>query len=258
MSAKQSHGVAILIDGDHVGAANWRDIKESAEEYKERIALVRIFSNKQGVGAIPLWVKTMEQEGFTLPWHISPRATRNAADILLTISALELAFERELSSFLIVSNDSGFDSLAAWLRTKGFQAKCLTLKKNDTPTEESRAVEQDPPASPPKKAKAKSPKKQNPKPSAEPTASTPREAPKADVEATDRMLEQAFGAALKTMTLPEDTQSASWGQVKFEHNALRAKLKKEYPDLPSFEEIVSRSKKFKRDGKGRKGVLVRM
>lgn len=109
--------VAILIDADNI-APSFRKEAESAGARLGSVVSIRIFGN------IALHRDWAAETGCAVQ-HCSSVSGKNAADIELVISALDLAYRKLAQSFLIVSNDRDFQPLIRHLRELGHDAQCI-------------------------------------------------------------------------------------------------------------------------------------
>ncbi|WP_135503559.1 NYN domain-containing protein [Roseovarius aestuariivivens] len=100
---------AVLIDGDNVGAQHLDQIRRSA----------------CARGQVDIW-RTYADASLRKDWDAQPGVRlihagtgKNAADILLSIDAMVLAFRDDVGGFVIVSSDGDFSHVASRLRELG-------------------------------------------------------------------------------------------------------------------------------------------
>ena len=109
--------VAILIDADNIPVS----FRKEAEDRAARLGAVistHIFGNL-------MLQKDWAAETACSAHHCSSASGKNAADIELVISALDLAYRKLAQTFVIVSNDRDFLPLIRHLRELGHEALCL-------------------------------------------------------------------------------------------------------------------------------------
>lgn len=108
-SFQPDHRVAVLVDGDNIGAAHAKAIGEVARR-AGRPDLLRVYGDA-GRGAD--WRR---MPGFRF---IDAGEGKNAADVLLCIDAMEIALTDGFGTFVLASDDSDFTHLARRLRERG-------------------------------------------------------------------------------------------------------------------------------------------
>ena len=106
---KMVNRVAVLVDGDNVSAAFADQILRCGQRLG-RLDIARVYA---GANSLSQW---LTMAGFR---YIHAGAGKNAADLLLTIDAMELAFGQAPDAFVIASSESDFTHLAHRLREKG-------------------------------------------------------------------------------------------------------------------------------------------
>lgn len=108
--------VAVLIDGDNVSPK----IVPALFNHIARIGdptVRRVFVNVAGRGA--KWSAAMVDRSLS-PVQVSSVSTgKNAADIALTIDAMDILHSRRVDAFVIVSSDSDYARLAVRIREEG-------------------------------------------------------------------------------------------------------------------------------------------
>lgn len=108
--------VAVLIDGDNVSPK----IVPALFNHIARIGdptVRRVFVNVAGRGA--KWSAAIVDRSLS-PVHVSSVSTgKNAADIALTIDAMDILRNRRVDAFVIVSSDSDYARLATRIREEG-------------------------------------------------------------------------------------------------------------------------------------------
>lgn len=104
-----THRVAVLIDGDNLNAGHFSEIKSQAATMG-RLDIVRVYAGNSRANN---WQATL---GARL---VYAGQGKNAADILLSIDAMEIACLDGVESFAIASSDKDFTHLAQRLREKG-------------------------------------------------------------------------------------------------------------------------------------------
>ncbi|WP_112312964.1 NYN domain-containing protein [Pseudogemmobacter bohemicus] len=101
--------VCILVDGDNISAKHAAAILQKAKSCGgARIA--RVYMDAQRISD---WHSAA---GFRL---VHAGTGKNAADLLLTVDAIEFLFSLDIKNFLIASSDGDFTHLAARLRERG-------------------------------------------------------------------------------------------------------------------------------------------
>lgn len=103
-------GVALLIDGDNLSAARGGKLIMLARGYGP-LVVKRVYGNVTKLGA---W---LDAPGFRLV-HAGVR--KNAADIVLSIDAIDLAHDGQIGTFVIASSDGDLAHIAHRLCEKGF------------------------------------------------------------------------------------------------------------------------------------------
>ncbi len=101
--------VAVLVDGDNLGASRSGEVLATAARYGT-VDLARVYLDAQRGGG---W---HEQAGFRLQ-HAG--TGKNASDLLLAIEAMELALRGAFDHFVIATSDGDFSHLARRLRELG-------------------------------------------------------------------------------------------------------------------------------------------
>ena len=116
--------VALLVDTDNAKPAYRHEIEEAAERHGQIVQCLA-FGGKpskkwQKDGALP-----------ALKWHREswPTSGKNAADILLAVTAADLRHTTDIECFCIVSGDSDFAELANYLRGAGKMVVGMGEKK---------------------------------------------------------------------------------------------------------------------------------
>lgn len=104
-----SDRLAILVDGDNISATHADDILKTAQQ-NCRADVVRVYLNAQINSG---WLNA---PGYRV---IHAGVGKNAADVLLSIEAIELALAGEFTDFVIASSDGDFTHLALRLREWG-------------------------------------------------------------------------------------------------------------------------------------------
>ncbi len=103
--------VAVLVDGDNVSARYAEDILSMAAA-AGRVDLARVYA---AMNRPTDWVG---RAGFRL---MHAGAGKNAADLLLSIDAMELALVAGFDAFVIATSDGDFTHLAQRLRERGLR-----------------------------------------------------------------------------------------------------------------------------------------
>lgn len=104
-----AHLVAVLVDGDNISGKHAEQISSIAESCG-RPTVVRVYADAQRNSG---WHQAC---GYCV--HHAGTG-KNAADILLSLDALELALSRHLRHFVIASSDGDFSHVATRLREYG-------------------------------------------------------------------------------------------------------------------------------------------
>lgn len=98
---------ALLIDGENLSS---RHADRLAAAAPPDCAVRQVFGDTARLNG---WL--------SVPWltavHVAP--ARNAADIALTVQAMDLALSRGFAAFTIASSDGGLATLVTWLRAMG-------------------------------------------------------------------------------------------------------------------------------------------
>lgn len=248
MAGPESKKIAVLIDGDQVNGPDWPGIRKVAKAMGTIVRL-QSFSNGDGLGRVKEWMKHLEPEDLTLPWQFSPRSTNNAADMMLTIAAVELGFEGGVSGFLIVSgNAKDFVPVKEWLVAKGFRAEIYSPPPAAKP---SPVVE--PAAKPEPVVKAVAPAKLT-------QAAPPKPAAKhaAQLEEFRQLLPLAFERALAKVSAPDQERGPGHSEVLAIFSAISNEWKKANKGVkvPSFDALLKESS-FESHKVGRKAYIRR-
>jgi hypothetical protein len=115
--SQNSARLAVLIDGENVSAVHFADIHKAA--CANGVCLIwRVFgdfSNPSHAG----WLAVCKQHGLEAVLQLPLTSGKNAADIAITIAAMDLAHENKLTGLVLVSNDRDFLPLVRRLRTGG-------------------------------------------------------------------------------------------------------------------------------------------
>lgn len=101
--------VALLIDGDNLNTDHLPAILKEASG-QGSLAVRRVYGD---VTRLPAWEG---KAGFRM---IHSGCAKNAADMLLTIDAMQLAYEGKVEAFVIASSDRDFSHLVHHLRERG-------------------------------------------------------------------------------------------------------------------------------------------
>lgn len=101
--------VAILVDADNI-SPHFADHIVKTAALKGRVDVMRCYLNAQNTSA---W---MSRPGFRA-CHAG--SGKNAADVLLSIDAMELALTSDIGVFVLASSDGDFSHLALRLRERG-------------------------------------------------------------------------------------------------------------------------------------------
>lgn len=114
-----TRNVALLIDGDNISADYAGRIIMKSLKFGELI-IKRVFGN---ANSVTNWT---EATGFRI---IHAGDSKNAADILLSMHAVELACNRKIDTFVIVSSDQDFSHIAHHLRERHFSVVGIGQEK---------------------------------------------------------------------------------------------------------------------------------
>ena len=106
-----SRRVALLVDGDNLSAKHASRLLSEADK-RGRVDVSRVYASAIRSSD---WLAT---PGYRL---MHAGAGKNAADLLLSIDAMELALRAGMESFLIASSDGDFAHLAQRLREHGLE-----------------------------------------------------------------------------------------------------------------------------------------
>ena len=101
--------IAVLVDGDNIGANLAQKIEQIGKR-QGRADVMRVYMNATHRSG---W---LDQAGFRV---MHSGCGKNAADLLLSIDAMELALSQGFERFVIASSDGDFVHLAQRLRERG-------------------------------------------------------------------------------------------------------------------------------------------
>lgn len=109
--------IAVFIDGDGVSP---KDADRAIElmEQRGRIAVLRAYGNYTGRAAAS-WTSLIRRHGMVARHMPNMTAGKNAADIALTIDAIELLLTREIDIYVLIVSDTDFVPLANRIREEG-------------------------------------------------------------------------------------------------------------------------------------------
>lgn len=110
--------LAVLIDGDNQPPAPVENFLMRLPAYGN-VTMGRVFGNWSKPSLAP-WSDFCRRTGFGARQQHDYVKGKNATDIALTIDAMELAFDRNVEGFVLISADSDFTPLAVRLRELGF------------------------------------------------------------------------------------------------------------------------------------------
>lgn len=110
--------LAVLIDGDNQPPATVENFLKRLPAYGN-VTMGRVFGNWSKPSLAP-WSDFCRRTGFGARQQLDNVMGKNATDIALTIDAMELAFDRNVEGFVLISADSDFTPLAVRLRELGF------------------------------------------------------------------------------------------------------------------------------------------
>jgi hypothetical protein len=113
--------VALLIDGDGFPRSGLPEVENKAARLGD-VTIRRVF------GDMTLHTDWAQETAYTAT-HCGTSAGTNQSDMALVIAAMDFVHRGLASSFLIVSDDRGFDSLVSYLREQGYRAERLGLQK---------------------------------------------------------------------------------------------------------------------------------
>lgn len=97
--------IALLIDGENISPSHAEEILTVARRFGDP-AIRRVYGKSEQITG---W----DQKGFRL---VPTRPGKNAADLLLTVEAMTLAFRDGISTFVLATSDGDFVYLATQLR----------------------------------------------------------------------------------------------------------------------------------------------
>lgn len=103
--------VAVFVDGDNISATFAPQIREVAER-SGAVDVMRVYTDASRNSD---WHQT---QGYRL---IHAGTGKNAADLLLSIDAMEIALTQSFTTFVIASSDGDFTHLATRLRERGLK-----------------------------------------------------------------------------------------------------------------------------------------
>lgn len=114
---KATAKVAVLIDGDNIGPKIVPVLFSHIARIGDPI-VKRVYVNIAGRGA--RWSAAMVDRSLS-PVHVSSVSPgKNAADIALTIDAMDLLHARRVDTYVIVSSDADYSRLATRIREEGY------------------------------------------------------------------------------------------------------------------------------------------
>lgn len=108
--------IAVLIDGDNVGPK----IAPQLFNHLARVGeptVKRVYMNIVGGGG--KWASTMGDQSLSAVHVSNVSQGKNAADIALSVDAMDLIYSKKVDAFAIVSSDSDFTRLAMRIREEG-------------------------------------------------------------------------------------------------------------------------------------------
>lgn len=109
--------VALLIDGDNVSPKVVPALHNHVARFGD-LTVRRVYTNIVGKGS--KWLPAMGDRSLS-PVHVSSvRSGKNAADIALTVDAMDLLNFGRVNAFAIVSSDADYTRLATRIREQGY------------------------------------------------------------------------------------------------------------------------------------------
>lgn len=115
--------VAVLVDGDNIGA----DFATKIEQVGQRLGRIDVMRVYMNVSNSSGW---LNRNGYRV---MHAGSGKNAADLLLTVDAMELALAKGFTRFVIASSDRDFVHLAQRLREGGAQVMGVGESKAPMP-----------------------------------------------------------------------------------------------------------------------------
>lgn len=109
--------LAVLIDGENVSPVHFADIRRVACT-KGNCVVWRVFGNFTNP-AHAGWLDVCKMHGLEAALQLPVTSGKNAADIAITVAAMDLAHENKVTGLVIVSNDRDFVPLVRRLRAGG-------------------------------------------------------------------------------------------------------------------------------------------
>ena len=109
--------VAVLIDADGVSPKDAERVLERVRSLG-RIFILRTYGNFSGRTA-SVWARLMRTHGAVARHMPSVAPKKNAADIALSIDAIEIMLTRHIDVFVIIASDSDFAPLARRISEQG-------------------------------------------------------------------------------------------------------------------------------------------
>ena len=106
--------IAVLIDADNVHASYCTDILQKCKE-QGTIIINRAYGDFTN-GTAMSWKKCLSEKGISPRQTFAVSANKNAADIALTVDAMDIFHQNPIDIFCLVSSDSDFTPLATRLR----------------------------------------------------------------------------------------------------------------------------------------------
>lgn len=109
--------IAILIDADNVSSKDAERVLELVSTLG-KICILRSYGNFTK-RSFSVWAETVSKHGIVARHMPSVAPKKNAADIALSIDAIEIMLTRRIDIFVIMSSDSDFSPLARRIAEDG-------------------------------------------------------------------------------------------------------------------------------------------
>lgn len=109
--------IAVFVDGDGVSPKDAERVIGWVEQYG-RVIVLRAYGNYTGRAAAS-WAGLIRRRGIVARHMPNMTPGKNAADIALTIDAIELLLTREIDIYVLIVSDTDFVPLANRIREEG-------------------------------------------------------------------------------------------------------------------------------------------
>lgn len=135
MSTHANVPTAVLIDGENIAASDYPRLQTHLGSIAG-IAIIRVFGDF-AKPAHANWLEICRRHGLEPVLHCSPVTGKNGADILLTISAMDILATGTFRRIVLVSGDSDFLALVRRLRTGGVEVVGMARRASSVTSPDS-------------------------------------------------------------------------------------------------------------------------